>query len=212
MTLATMQTLFWELIQESSSDTDFPAATVLSWLNIAIERAGMEALYYEKPVSLSTVSGTRTVALPADFIVMKDLDFTNTTTTEVAPVRFPIIQLDYVTTGRPEFYSIRNSTLYFDPIPNVTASSLSGFYIAKETALASGSDTPAMPAEFHAYMVHYAVYLSLLSDGQTQQALPHLEEYNEGVRRLANRFWDDRIRRNFNMFVKWAAPGAGGEK
>lgn len=212
MTLTTMSTAFWEFIQESSSDTDFPQATVTSWLNMAIERAGMEALYYEKPVSLSTVNGTRTVALPSDFIVMKDLNYTATTTSEVMPVRFPIIQLDYTTVGRPEFYSIRNSTLYFDPIPSTTAASLGGFYIAKETALSSGSDSPAMPAEFHGYMVHYAVYLSLLSDGQTEQALPHLQEYNEGVRRLTNRFWDDRVRRNFNMFVEWAKPGASGKE
>lgn len=209
MTLTEMQTEFYELIQETSSDTDFPAATVTKWLNHAVERAGMEALYYEKAVSLATTNGTRTVALPSDFIVMKDLSYTaSSITIEVAPVRYPILQLDYTTVGRPEFYSIRNSTLYFDPIPSTTATTLTGFYIAKETALASGSDTLAMPGEFHGYMVHYAVYLSLLSDGQTEQALPHLQEYNEGVRRLTNRFWDDRVRRNFNMFVDWAKPGA----
>jgi len=206
-----MQSAFWALIQETSTDTSFDAANVAAWLNRALERAGMEALYYEKPVSLATVSGTRTVSLPADFIVMKDLLYTaSSTTTEVAPVKYPIIQQDYTTTGRPEFYSIRDSKLHFDPIPDTSATTLTGYYIAREATLSGASDTPVMPEEFHGYLVHYAVYLSLLSDGQIEQAKPHLEEYNEGVRRLANRFWDERVRRNFNMFVHWAKPGAGG--
>jgi hypothetical protein len=206
-----MRTRFYELIQESSSDTAFPTATVNAWLNIALERMGMETLYYEKSLSLSTISGTRSVALPADFIVTKDVYFTDTSGTvqELAPVRYPMIQQDYTQIGSPEFYAIRNATLYFDPIPNRTASSITGFYIATEVALANDGDTPAMPGEFHSYIVHCAVYLSLLSDGQNQLAMPHLQEYLDGTRRLAYRFYDDRVRRNFNMFVGWATLGVG---
>lgn len=219
MTLSDMRTHFWELIQESSSDTAFPSATVNRWLNLALERASMEALYYEKAYALSTTSGTREVNVPSDFIVSKELHYeTGGTRKELCPVKYPVIAVDYTTTGTPEFYSIRAGQIVLDPVPNVTGSTLKGYYVAKETALSGDSDSPQLPAQYQGYLIHYAVYLSLLSDGQTQLAQPHLLLWQEGIRQLTNEFWDDRVRRNMNMFREWARPtgqsiagGSGGE-
>ena len=64
-----------------------------------------------------------------------------------------------------------------------------------------------MSDEFHIYPVHFAIYMACLSDGQSDRAKPHFEEFQEGTRRLAMRSYDDKVRRNFNMFVGWSFPG-----
>lgn len=209
MTLDQMRTRFYELIEEVSTNTQFPSATVTAWINVAINLMNMEALYNETALSLSTVSGTRTVALPAGFIVTKDVYYTTAGGIKkaLAPVRSEVIQYDFTTTGTPEFYSIRSGSLILDPIPDQSASSISGYYIGKETALSGDSDTPSMSDEFHMYIVRYAVYLACLADGQLEEGRPHLEEFLEGCRRLTMRSYDDKVRRNFNLFASWAYPG-----
>lgn len=189
------------MIHETSTNSSFSTTHVTAWINAAIEKMNLTALYNEQVLALSTTNGTRSVALPSGFMAMKEVLYTDSSITkEVMPVDYSAIAWDYSTVGVPEFYTIRAGLIYFDPIPSSTSATVTGSYVKAETALSGGTDTPAMDADFHFYIVHGAVALCLVSDGQVEAAQYHVKEFEDGARKLTERYWDDRVRNNGNLF------------
>lgn len=150
------------------------------------------ALFNLTALSLSTTNGTRTVALPADFLALRDVYYSNK---RVTYVPYDMLNLENTTAGTPKRYSIRGSTLYFDPIPDTTGSTITGWYYATVTDLSGPTDEPTtFPSQYHDYLIDYAVYEGLLLLNKPEAAGVYKKRFDEGAEMLAAYFDRDRSR------------------
>lgn len=79
--------------------------------------------------------------------------------------RFPAA----ATGANTRYFSALGARLYLRPVPNGTIA-LTHDYVTSEPRLASGSDTPLMPSQFHDVIADYACYFANLRQGQVQEA------------------------------------------
>jgi len=182
-----------------------PVPILTRYINRGYRLMNNLAIFNLKSLSLSTTSGTRTVAAPADFMYSRDVLYNGK---RVTPVPYEWLDLVTVTTGAPTKYSIRNETFYFDPIPSTTGSTVTGWYYATVTALSAAADEPAttLPPEYHDYLIDYAVYEGLLSLGRSEAAKIYKERFDEGTQLVSAAFRKDSAREDIALFRAQATP------
>lgn len=130
--------------------------------------------------SLTFTAGVQTVALPTDvFRVSRVYDLTNQYRLRAlqgnngALRKYP--QQDE--TGTPRDYEIFGTSLIVYPIPDA-AVTLQVRYWKPPADLASGSDVPAFPSQYHRALVEGALMAAYVDDGNLDQAAAYKARYD----------------------------------
>jgi hypothetical protein len=163
------------------------------FINKGYVEANRRALAYQQPFSaLNTSIGTRTVALPADWIGVRDL-FYNGIELDWKPIE--MIDLTSSTQGTPRKYAIRENNLMLEPIPDAVVT-MSGWYFSDVTPLSAATDTPVFPDEFHQMLVDYGAYEGLILAKMIPAAQVFQKRYERSVGDLAAYYDRDRSRQD----------------
>lgn len=124
-----------------------------------------------------TPAGLRYVALPSDFLEVKQVVYKNE---PLEPRTFQ--EFDFYSstnTGTPQIFTIRQQRLYMDPPPSESGGHIRIWYYATPTEL-TASTSPVFVAEFHSCLADYATYRCLTVDGLIDQAQIYLQMFFEG--------------------------------
>lgn len=164
-----------------SSDAFYTDTVLTDLTNSAIAFLSGEAdwRWLEKSASISCVNADADYAVPADYrrtIAIIDAD-------GVVLRRKPFDELQFMTTATddtPHFFTIFGGFVHVRPVPNGTFT-LTHYYVGEETALSSGTDTPALPTRWHDVAVEYACYLAKMRAGNYNEAEANLKVYQRWV-------------------------------
>lgn len=148
---------------------------------------------FETSTSIATVAGTETVALPADFVMMKMLLLNRSPAAVLAQKDLVTLHNDCPSTvaGSPRAYAAFGPSLYLRPVPDAVRS-LKMFYYAAPTPLSAEHTTNTLLSK----------YPDLLFYGALVEITAHVEDdgriglwkaaFDEAVRDILN---DDTLNR-----------------
>jgi hypothetical protein len=140
--------------------------------------------WLETSETITTVAGTGASAVPADWVRTKQLrvnlyDSMATLDSGNLDARFP----DNTARGVPQAFAVQGDTILLRPVPDA-AYAIEHIYYRQETQLASGSDTPLMPAWAHTAIVEWAAALFLYRARDDQRAELAMKRARDWVNRL----------------------------
>lgn len=147
--------------------------------------------WLETTEDIATVIGTATITPAAGWMRTIDLRISN----GVVLNRRPIEELDFLAsagTGEPRLWCVAGGTITLFPTPSAVLT-LKHRYVRSEPDLASGGDTPLVPASFHSAIVEYAAHLAYRrtrSDDKAKIALDAYGTWLEQMKRRADRYAD----------------------
>lgn len=199
MTLAEMRRQANIIIEALTGGQTLAVPILNRYINRGYRMMNDAAVFNQSALALSTTNGTRTVSLPNDFMYTRDVLYNGK---RVTPVPYEWLDLVTTTPGAPKRYSIRNSTLYFDPIPSTTGATITGWYYAQVTDLSAAADEPAitLPSRYHDFLIDYVVAEGLMSLGKPEAAQSYMQRYNTGVGAVSAAFRKDQAREDIAIF------------
>ena len=139
--------------------------------------------------TLTTTAGTRTVALPSDFIKLEmasrwGLKFARTDKVTVRRTNPNDAQ------WQPNYYYIDGSNLALDPVPDATYSVVLDYFKRLPTITASVDSD--LPADFDDAICLYATYLAFKSINKQDMAQVNLVDYLGNIQTLVSSYlYDD---------------------
>lgn len=199
MTLAEIRRQSNIIIEALTSGQTLPGPVLNRYINRGYRMMNDAAVFNLAPLALSTVSGTRTVAVPADFMYTRDVLYNGKV---VTPVPYEWLDLVTTTPGIPVRYDVRNGNFYLDPIPSTTGATITGWYYATVADLSAAGDEPVttLPARYHDYLIDYAVAEGLMATGRAEAAQVYMQRYNTGVKAASAAFRKDQTRSDISIF------------
>lgn len=200
MDLTALQTALRERLGIPTTDAFFASGNLTSLLNAALHYIETEFdwPWLETNESIPTVNAQQAYTTAAG--AMRTVTVRNATS-GVLLRELPLEELDFWGTpaGSPRAFARQASSLLLVPVPT-GVESLTHRYVRSEPDLASGTDTPLMPASFHQSIVEYAAYLSFRRDSNVGEAGAALAAYND---------WREQMMRRAN---RWADTDGGGAR
>jgi hypothetical protein len=137
---------------------------ITAFINDAQNLIARRCQYYnnEDTYAITTVTGTATYALPANFARIREL-----ITTDVAQIVQPCglrdIDGSTTATGRPYFYALDAANIHLYPTPdNIYPLELR--YWAMPPALVDDTDVPNLPVDWHNMLWIYSVWMCYEAD------------------------------------------------
>lgn len=183
----------------TSGDPLFTSPVLTELVNEAVHVIETEEdwPWLEAITTHSTTAGTQTLTVPTDWLRTRNLwiadndPLVNTGFTDLR-ARF-----DATTRAQPTHYSLTADAIYLGPTPDATYT-VNHHYIKREPDLTSDTDSPLMPASFHAAIVEHATYLGLRRSREEGRASVALDAYQGWLRRMI----DNRRRSSQSMRVR----------
>lgn len=113
---------------------------------------------FETSTTVATVAGTETVALPADFAMMKTLMVAGDPVSVLAQKDLTTLYNDYPSAGpgKPTAYAPFGAALYLRPVPD-TARSLKMFYYSQPTPLSDENTSNTLIAKYPDLLLYGAL-------------------------------------------------------
>jgi hypothetical protein len=136
--------------------TLFGSARITMYINNALSNICRRVSYYvdEATNDYSTVSGTATYSLPADFAKIRSVRDTGRQM-EMASVGLRQIDQSSLSSGAPRYYAIDGSNLHLWPTPDGVYP-LETRYWKLPAPLVADSDVPTIPADYHNLLIYAA--------------------------------------------------------
>lgn len=185
MNLTALLTEVYGRLGVPSGDALFTSAWVTQSINAALHEIESEEdwPWYEASETLTTAAGTQSYNLASDWLRTREVKPANDYPLE----RNGIHQLEewwpFGDSGQPSCYAIEQGKIYLFPIPNGVYS-LTHRYVKTEPDLASGSDTPLMPAQFHAAIAELATYVALKRSRDDARGASALAAYQRWLSKM----------------------------
>ena len=179
----------------NANDPVFTDAVLLVLINAALQRVTSEEDWdwNEKSETIATAASDQDEAVAADY--MRTLGLYEADGKPLERVDFDMIQnLTTAESANVRYFCVSGTQIFLRPVPNGIFN-LTHRYIATEPALASGSDTPVIPTQYHDAVADYATYLAYKRVGNPNEAGVFLEEYARWIalmQRRGHRYADSR--------------------
>lgn len=203
MNLSQLRTGTLNRMGATSDDVYFTSSVLTELINESVHTIETE---YDWPwleafTTHSTTAGTQTITVPTDWLRTRVLWIANYD--PLQPLGFADLRIQYDASSQdqPSAYAIAGDTIYLGPTPGATYT-LNHLYIKREPDLASDTDSPLLPASFHAAIVEHATYLGLRRVQQEERAALALDAYQGWLRRMV----DNRRRSSQSVRVR-VRPG-----
>ena len=177
-----------------------------TWLNLAQRRVQMLLLqagenFYEKTVETLTVASQADYVLPSDFFLLHRLEIivSGSGTTESRQPIYPITinQQDFVSVGlgTPTNYYLKKDRFTLSPTPDTANKVLRLYYSYLVADMASDSDEPDAPEQYHELVALYAAEDGFIKDDRTVTNLAiKKEKYEALIKQAAENRTQDRSR------------------
>lgn len=204
MTRAQLTSLVLSWLDDSSAGY-FTAAQTNTWLSLAAKQVQMELIqagenWYMKPTETLTVASQSDYVLPSDFLVEHRLELvvsgtgTNENRQALTPITTNQQDLISITTGVPTNYYIKKDRVTLSPTPDA-AYTLRLYYSPIIADMASDSDEPDVPEQFHEYVAILAAFNGFIKDDRTPNSLnAKKEEFLKILRQMATERTQDQSR------------------
>jgi hypothetical protein len=165
--------------------TLFGSARITAYINNGYLNLVRRVSYYvdEASQDYSTVSGTASYSLPADFAKIRSIHDTGRQV-EMVSVGLRQIDRSAVTSGAPIYYAIDGSNLHLWPTPD-QAYTLETRYWKLPAQLVADSDVPTIPADYHNLLVYSANAECYRAEDDHQTAAAWQALYDKGLAQFA---------------------------
>ena len=139
---------------------------------------------------LALVSATVTYALPTGWLRTLSAEVKYTGAAQVWATEIPLAQLGHLrnntysipTVTDPVFYII-GTTIGFFPVPDAGSGTVTGGHkYYKQPTEVTSSQEFTLEDNLHEAIIEYAAYMALEQDGETQQAMMHLQNFNNLIK------------------------------
>lgn len=181
-TLSDFRTRLRDRLASHVQDTFLTSTRLDAAINVALQKSTTthDWPWLQTTTTITTVVGTDTYAVPADFLRTNSI--TVTTTGEVIEVRaMKVIRQIVSAATPPEVYSIYAGSVYLRPIPSVIQTLTHDYYRIENTLL-SDSDASLVPDPFADGIVEYAAYLLFRVTRELDKADDALAAYKMWVK------------------------------
>jgi hypothetical protein len=181
---ATLQTAVLDRLGVPASDALFTAAVLGRAVNEAVQEIKSEHdwPWDEASETITTVAGTDTYSVAADWMRTQELK----PSADYPLERRSIIDIDsewpFGDTGRPQVYAINKGQIVLRPIP-AQVDTITHRYIKTQADL-TGTDTPALPAQFHTAIVELATYIALKRSRDDARGAAALDAYQRWISKM----------------------------
>lgn len=185
-----------------TTDTRLTDAVLTGIINEALEQSALDRdwPWLLKKETITTVSGTSEVAVPADYL--RTFSISDSVSGYPLPTR-SVIEMDQsIGSGRPTAYNEYGGFLLLKPIPNGVYT-FTHRYVRTEVTLATGADTPLIPLAMSAGVVDWAVKLASEEIKATEAALVAERRYVAWLKRA-----DDNLKRTKEPVRVRVRPGS----
>lgn len=156
--------------------------------------------YFTVSSTFSTVSGTKSYSLPTDCRLVRRLEIYNSSDAsdiiKVDELRFPRIEAGgewpFSSSGQPQRYIVRATQFDLLPTPDAVYT-MRIYYDARKSDLATDSDTPQAPSEFHDMLVYWACALAQIKNKEKYDEFAEMYKVRERdlIQSLERRGSDD---------------------
>jgi hypothetical protein len=187
VTLATLRTNVRTRLGVPSDDALYTDAALTSLINSALQFMSAEDDWFwlEKAETLALADGTSSYNVASD--CLRTINVADPTGVPLQLRGIDELEAMSTATGAVvRYFSPFALQLHFRPVPNASIS-VSHRYIGTEAALSADGDDPLMPAQFEEALVEYAVYLSKMRAGNTEEAAANLEVYRGWIETMKER-------------------------
>lgn len=205
MNRAQLREAVYDRLGVTSADGQFTSQVVDRLLNDALHLIEVEHdwPWLQATASISAVAGTGSYAVPSDWLRTRYLridTYQPFVLREIGDLeeRWP----DSTTRGRPDDFAIEGDAVLIRPIPDASYT-ITHRYVKREPDLTDDTQSPLMPASFHAAIAERAAYLGLRRSREEGRAQVCLQAYQEWQGRMV----DDRRRTQGPLRVK-IRPGS----
>jgi hypothetical protein len=161
------------------------ATAQTEWVNAAVQAIASERRWpwLDGTASITTVDGTASYALPADWQATRGVSANGNNYTPVS-VRSGDGTWDDWQDDVSYGFAVEGTNLIIYPTPAVSGDTITHRYVKTEPALSADGDEPILPARFHWAIVHYAAALIFDRMGQMPQAAAQRAEYEKWRARM----------------------------
>lgn len=137
--------------------------------------------YYvdEATSDYTTVSGTASTALPADFAKVRSVRDTNRDV-EMTSIGLRQIDQSLASTGAPEYYALDGANVHLWPTPD-GAYPMEIRYWKIPATLVADSDVPTLPADYHNMLIYWANAECYRAEDDHTTAQPWQQLYDRGL-------------------------------
>jgi len=196
MTLLQLRTLTLDWLDDPNAGY-FSTSTVNLRLNLALRELQKRLIsankeYYAKCVQTDTVADQKAYALPSDFMQILRIERIAQGVTN----NFPYFKLDAITpnerdqlideAGAPVAYYMQQNNIMLVPTPDA-AYDIHLEYAYYVADMASDSDVPDAPAQFHEYIAVLATRDCLIKDGRPLEPITaKLKDYETLLKQIAD--------------------------
>lgn len=171
--VTTIETWVYDRLGVPATDPQFPAATVIRFINQANHFIEVDEdwPWGQTSTTFNTADGTDTYSPPANWRKTRRLRVT-VGSDKIPLERRPIDEIDDwgVQSGQPEVYAIEGDQIVVWPTPDGVYA-VTHRYQKVEAELAAGGDTPGMPAAFHAAIAEVAAWMCLRRSREDPRAV-----------------------------------------
>lgn len=203
MNLSALRTSVLNRVGGVSGDVMYASSVLTELINEAVHAIEVEYdwPWLEAVTTHTTTAGTQTLTVPTDWLRTRSLWIANYDPMQTLGFADLRTQFDVSNQAQPECFAIAADTIYLGPVPDA-AYTVNHLYVKREPDLSSDTDSPLMPASFHAAIVEHATYLALRRTREEARAAVALDAYQGWLRRMV----DNRRRSTAPMRVR-VRPG-----
>lgn len=203
-TLDQLETRVRDRMAAHLSDTFLTDARVDAQINVALQQICSEHdwpwLQAEPPATITTVAGTASYAVPADYL--RTVALTSATTGETLSRR-PLREIRRtINQGTPSVFTIYGNKVHLRAIPSGVFT-ITHDYIKIEPALANGSDVALIPDLYNEGVVEFSAYLLFRATREETKAQEALTAYKAWVART-----QDNINQSLSTIRISVRPGS----
>lgn len=189
----------------SSSSSFYSSNEIYDLIYQAELEIARETLMIEGATTISggSISGTRTYALPSTLLEVKRVEYDGQ---KLEPIDFrqddaaTLMNSNTTATGRPQYYTLWNDTLYLRPIPDTSALVIKLYGYNLPAQITSASQVLEVPKVFHMAIVDYVVAEMATKDQNSATAQLYFDKwYNKHL--PAMKSWAQRRRRGDQFAV-----------
>ena len=177
----------------SADDPIFTDTVLDAFINSALQKLTSEEDWdwNEKTETITTSASADTEAVAADY--MRTIGVYEADGGSLDEVTFERIQqLTTAESANVRFFVVTGGVLHLRPVPNGVFS-LTHHYVSSEASLSTGTDTPALPTQYHDALCDYATYQCFKRVGNPQEGAVFEAQYKDWLgtmRRRGDRYAD----------------------
>jgi len=174
-----------EVFAHGFDPVQFGIARVNQYINDGLQLVANRVQFYQEETTsdFSTVSGTTSYPLPADFARVRSLRDTGNTT-EMMNVDLRMIDRSTVTSGRPLYYALDGTNVHLYPTPDGVYSMELRYWKVPAT-LALDADVPSLPVRWHRLLSLWAIQECYAAEDDPQTAQYWKQRFDEGLSEFA---------------------------